>query len=104
LNLIIDNHIKMNKFLNKKTSSSTIKRTNSFSKPYPPSVIIKEVPVSGAIRAQIIGNSLGNFIDLRYYSGNTPTKRGIRIHLKSFSAAIEKLKVEIEKYAAEDED
>lgn len=93
----------MQKFLNKKVKTVPTQPIRK-PKPYPPTVIIREIPVSGPIRAQIVGNSLGNFIDLRYFSGNTPTKRGIRIHLKSFAAAMEKLKDDIQRYAAEDDD
>jgi len=93
----------MKKFLQKKTPVKLISPPK-ITKPYPPTVTIKEIPVSGSIRAQLVGNSLGNFIDLRYYSGNTPTKRGIRIHVKSFWEAMKKLKDDIIRLAEEDED
>lgn len=92
----------MQKFLNKKVKAYPDLKASK--KPYPPTVVIKEIPVSGPIRAQLVGNSLGNFIDLRYFSGNTPTKKGIRIHIKSFVTAMKKLQDELERLAKEDDD
>ena len=100
----------MDKYLGKKTkNASMVKKEltmsqNTYKKPYPPSIIVREIPVAGQIRAQLLTNSLGKFIDLRYFSGNTPTKRGIRIHLRSFLDAIVKLKEDMVNLADTDDD
>lgn len=90
-------------FTKKKTFRGPATATK-FATSYPVSTTVREVPVSGSIRAQLLKNSLGCFIDLRFFSGNTPTKRGIRIHVKSFCEAMEKIKDDLEILSAEDKD
>jgi len=81
----------MSRFLNKKTKPFARKEEEP-KKPYPPTITIKDIVVSGQIRAQLCSNSLGNFVDFRYYTGNTPTKRGIRMPIEPFLSAVARLK------------
>ena len=75
-----------------------------YDSPYPESTTVLEIPVAGSIRAKLLTNSLGKFIDFRYYQGNSPTTKGIRMHISSFLVAVGKMKMELEALAEDDDD
>jgi hypothetical protein len=85
----------MSTFIGKKT-----KNTDNFNKPfkkkkydtpYPVTLTMSEVEVTPNIKAQLMKNELGKFIDFRRYIGNKPTKTGIRMPIKPFLTSVNKL-------------
>lgn len=93
----------MNRLLGKKTSVVP-KNESAAKKPYPPTITIRDIVVSGQIRAQLCTNSLGNFIDIRYFAGNNPTKRGIRLRITDFLSTVSRLKDDMMKLVDNEEE
>ena len=57
---------------------------------------IKIVNINDDIKARLISNDNGYFVDLRKYYKGYPTKKGIRIAAKKFIDAAELLKEDVE--------
>lgn len=85
----------MSTFVGKKTKNDSFISGNhkkrKWDTPYPATLTISEVEVTPKIKAQLMKNELGKFIDFRCYYGNKPTKIGIRMPIKSFLMSINKL-------------
>lgn len=85
----------MNTFIGKKTkndnSTSKSYKKGKYDKPYPATLTVSEVEVTTNIKAQLMKNELGKFIDFRRFNGNRPTSIGIRMPIKPFLVCINKL-------------
>ena len=85
----------MSTFVGKKTKNDSFVsgsyKKKKYDKPYPVSLTVAEVEVIPHIKAQLLKNELGKFIDFRRYNMNGPTTKGIRIPVKPFLVCINKL-------------
>lgn len=85
----------MSTFIGKKT-----KTYDKFEKPfkkkkfdnsYPVTTIIAEAYVNADVKAKLMKNELGKFIDFRHYYQDRPTSKGIRMPIKPFLNCIDRL-------------
>ena len=85
----------MSTFIGKKTKNDSYAsnkyKKKKYDKPYPVSLTVAEVEVIPNVKAQLLKNELGKFIDFRRYNTNGPTIKGIRIPIKPFLTSINKL-------------
>jgi len=76
-----------------------------FSEPYPASEVLKEVKLMGShnVKAQVLKNKLGVYIDLRAYTESSiPTKKGIRIRLRNFNKMLAEMGDDLIEFAKQD--
>lgn len=85
----------MSTFIGKKTKtydkSEKPFKKKKFDTPYPPTLTVATTEVTPKIKAQLMKNELGKFIDFRRFYGKKPTSIGIRIPIKPFLSSINKL-------------
>ena len=59
--------------------------------------IICSIQLDKNIKVSMIENEKGQYVDIRKYFNDFPTKKGIRIEVHTFKDVIESLKEELEK-------
>lgn len=97
----------MDAFLGKKTKSSdsprkTFKR-KKYDTPYPETTVTAETYVHGDIRAKLLKNRIGKFIDFRRYFQDRPTPKGVRIPIKPFLICVNRLSTDMKKLVEDEE-
>lgn len=85
----------MSTFIGKKTKtydkSEKPSKKKKFDTPYPESTIVAEAYVKTNVKAKLLKNELGKFIDFRKYYQDKPTTKGIRMPIKPFLNCINRL-------------
>lgn len=59
---------------------------------------ICSIQLDGNIKVALLENEKGVFVDIRRFFNEYPTKKGVRIDVKTFKTVIESLKQELDKY------
>jgi hypothetical protein len=85
----------MSTFIGKKTktydkSEKPLKK-KKFDTPYPESTIVAEAYVNTNVKAKLLKNDWGKFVDFRKYYQDKPTTKGIRMPIKPFLNCINRL-------------
>ena len=85
----------MSTFIGKKTKtydkSEKPFKKKKFDTPYPETTTTAEAYINTNVRAKLMKNELGKFIDFRQYHQNRPTTKGIRMPIKPFLNCINRL-------------
>ena len=59
---------------------------------------ICSIQLDGNIKVMLLENEKGVFVDIRRFFNEYPTKKGVRIDVKTFKTVIDSLKSELDKY------
>lgn len=59
-------------------------------------IVIKTIFITDTIRARLISNKRGFYVDLRKYYGRYPTKKGVRLLMKELIDIIDSFKEDTE--------
>lgn len=91
----------MSTFLGKKTKageySNKSYKKKKFDTPYPETEVTAEAYVHSDIKAKLMKNEIGKFIDFRHYYQDKPTSKGIRMPIKPFLNCINRLSKDMKK-------
>lgn len=96
----------MSTFLGKKTKageySGKYYRKRKFDTPYPETELIGETYVHSDIKAKLLKNEMGKFIDFRRYYQDRPTSKGIRMPIKPFLDCVDRLSKSMKELVEDD--
>lgn len=85
----------MSTFIGKKTktydNSEKPFKKKKFDTPYPETETTAEIYVQPNIKARLMRNEMGKFVDFRYYRHDKPTPKGIRMQIKPFLNCINRM-------------
>lgn len=93
----------MSTFIGKKTKTSgysnNFYKKKKYDTPYPTTVTTLSAEVTSNIKAQLMKNELGKFIDFRRYREDRPTNVGIRMPIRPFLDCMNRIKKDVKDFA-----